>query len=587
MDKFRVRDLLEICEELGISVGPTKRKRRKQQILKLLEAEEVSVEEADEAHEDILERIEQVLAEKLRELERKQSKHKHYLRMESLCVWRGAATEREQRIQCERELAVLNAEIEQLTDTINRKAVLARSGDGVFGKDSASLVTEPSHESVRYAVFVPLPDRPAELVEEGSQPCSSESVCSPLMSSKAWLLSEFTEFALFEELPMQQAVGAVTEPVAAQESGEPTVSADRDAPAVCDAARDRSGLIALGDREERLEPVVAQTSSELIGSADRDAPAVCVPARDRSGLIALGDREERLEPVVAQTSSESAASADREARANFVAAQRSSESAASTDRESGQPPAPSRRPPSLLVVPPACRPARPLSGRRCRPHPAYLVPAACRPWSHSPAGGCPSKPGRAPQTQEARVGGGGHHRCYHGVAYAGAPLQPPPPPAPPAVQPPPPQPRKRTVATWVHHAGPTDEPVLYSSTMRWKHQRRGEVGVAEEELPAAFRGRTLPAAPAHVGPTPMDGSVPEGQAPLIALGPPAPPPPPPPVPPPGLPAPGLPPAPVAAIVEARASSQAFAAAIRHARFGRGRTRRGRPRTRRTQRRINV
>lgn len=97
---------------------------------------------------------------------------------------------------------------------------------------------------------------------------------------------------------------------------------------------------------------------------------------------------------------------------------------------------------------------------------------------------------------------------------------------------------------------------MYSSTMKWRHQRKGEVGVAEGELPAAFRGRTLPAAPAHVGPTPMDVSVPEGQAPLVALGPPGPP-----VPPPGLPAPGLPPAQVAAIVEALASSQAFAAAI--------------------------
>lgn len=39
MDKFKVQDLLEICKELGISVGSTK---WKQQILVLMEAEEVT-----------------------------------------------------------------------------------------------------------------------------------------------------------------------------------------------------------------------------------------------------------------------------------------------------------------------------------------------------------------------------------------------------------------------------------------------------------------------------------------------------------------------------------------------------------------
>lgn len=59
MDKFRVEGLLEICKKLGLSVGSA---RRRTQILKLMEAEEVSKKDADEAHEDILEGIELELA---------------------------------------------------------------------------------------------------------------------------------------------------------------------------------------------------------------------------------------------------------------------------------------------------------------------------------------------------------------------------------------------------------------------------------------------------------------------------------------------------------------------------------------------
>lgn len=59
MDKFRVEGLLEICKKLGLSVGSA---RQRTQILKLMEAEEVSKKDADEAHEDILEGIELELA---------------------------------------------------------------------------------------------------------------------------------------------------------------------------------------------------------------------------------------------------------------------------------------------------------------------------------------------------------------------------------------------------------------------------------------------------------------------------------------------------------------------------------------------
>lgn len=46
----KVQDLLEICKELGITVGPAKRKQR---MLTLIEAEEVTVEEAQKAYEAI------------------------------------------------------------------------------------------------------------------------------------------------------------------------------------------------------------------------------------------------------------------------------------------------------------------------------------------------------------------------------------------------------------------------------------------------------------------------------------------------------------------------------------------------------
>ncbi|XP_049267965.1 trichohyalin-like [Rhipicephalus sanguineus] len=50
MEKYLVQDLLEICDDLGISAGSAK---TKQAILAVMRAENVTIEEADETWEDI------------------------------------------------------------------------------------------------------------------------------------------------------------------------------------------------------------------------------------------------------------------------------------------------------------------------------------------------------------------------------------------------------------------------------------------------------------------------------------------------------------------------------------------------------
>uniref|UniRef100_G3MTR4 SCAN box domain-containing protein n=1 Tax=Amblyomma maculatum TaxID=34609 RepID=G3MTR4_AMBMU len=79
MDKLKVQDLLEICQELGISVGPTKRKKP---ILELMRAEEVTEEEAGEAWKTVLER--KKLEEKELERKKEAEQREHELQLKKL-----------------------------------------------------------------------------------------------------------------------------------------------------------------------------------------------------------------------------------------------------------------------------------------------------------------------------------------------------------------------------------------------------------------------------------------------------------------------------------------------------------------------
>lgn len=85
MEKFKVQELLEICQELNISVGSVK---RKQQILEHLGKEEVSLEEAIEARETILAKKEERerLAREQREEEirRDREDKEHEIRLKEL-----------------------------------------------------------------------------------------------------------------------------------------------------------------------------------------------------------------------------------------------------------------------------------------------------------------------------------------------------------------------------------------------------------------------------------------------------------------------------------------------------------------------
>lgn len=98
MDIFNVQELLEICEELNISVGSLKQKKH---ILELLENEEVSLEEAGEARETILEKKEERerLAREEREaiLEKKEERER---------LARKEKEEREERERIENEHSV-------------------------------------------------------------------------------------------------------------------------------------------------------------------------------------------------------------------------------------------------------------------------------------------------------------------------------------------------------------------------------------------------------------------------------------------------------------------------------------------------
>ena len=53
MENLKVKELIEICEELGFTLG---RAKRKQAILEIMQKEGVTAEEADEAWADIKER---------------------------------------------------------------------------------------------------------------------------------------------------------------------------------------------------------------------------------------------------------------------------------------------------------------------------------------------------------------------------------------------------------------------------------------------------------------------------------------------------------------------------------------------------
>lgn len=68
MENLKVKELIEICEELGLTIG---RARRKQAILEIMRKENVTAEEVDEAWAEIKERREREEAEKkeLRERE--------------------------------------------------------------------------------------------------------------------------------------------------------------------------------------------------------------------------------------------------------------------------------------------------------------------------------------------------------------------------------------------------------------------------------------------------------------------------------------------------------------------------------------
>ncbi|KAH6935970.1 hypothetical protein HPB50_011872 [Hyalomma asiaticum] len=76
MENLKVKELIKICEELGLTLG---RAKRKQAILEIMKKEEVTAEEVDEAWADIKGRREEAERRELCEREREEAERRERL----------------------------------------------------------------------------------------------------------------------------------------------------------------------------------------------------------------------------------------------------------------------------------------------------------------------------------------------------------------------------------------------------------------------------------------------------------------------------------------------------------------------------
>ncbi|KAL1436241.1 hypothetical protein MTO96_049869 [Rhipicephalus appendiculatus] len=78
MENLKVKELIESCEELCLTLG---RAKRKQAILEIIKKEGVTAEEVDEAWADIKERREREEAERRELSEREEAEIQEHLEM--------------------------------------------------------------------------------------------------------------------------------------------------------------------------------------------------------------------------------------------------------------------------------------------------------------------------------------------------------------------------------------------------------------------------------------------------------------------------------------------------------------------------
>ncbi|XP_075743304.1 uncharacterized protein LOC142796473 [Rhipicephalus microplus] len=151
MENLKVKELIEICEELGITLG---RAKRKQAILEIMKDEGVSAEEVDEAWVDIKARREE--AER-REVEAREEAERREAREQAERRERREEAERQERLEMKRlELAILQCSQapSAASPTIQVSGIRIRDQlpPFVVGEDMAKYLVKFEHVCERNAL---------------------------------------------------------------------------------------------------------------------------------------------------------------------------------------------------------------------------------------------------------------------------------------------------------------------------------------------------------------------------------------------------------------------------------------------------
>ncbi|XP_072142107.1 uncharacterized protein [Dermacentor andersoni] len=125
MEKYKVKELLQICEELGIELGSTKRKNA---ILEVMRTRDVTAEEAEEAWADIKERREEEKREKERcEEERKEKERREEEKREKERCEEERKEKERREWQAEKERREWQAEKERREHELKMKELETRN----------------------------------------------------------------------------------------------------------------------------------------------------------------------------------------------------------------------------------------------------------------------------------------------------------------------------------------------------------------------------------------------------------------------------------------------------------------------------
>ncbi|XP_075745478.1 uncharacterized protein LOC142803706 isoform X2 [Rhipicephalus microplus] len=146
MENLKVKELIEICEELGITLG---RAKRKQAILEIMKDEGVSAEEVDEAWVDIKARREEAERREIEAREREEAERREAREREE--------AERQERLELKRlELAILQCSqapsVASPTVQVSGFRIRDQLPPFVVGEDMAKYLVKFEHVCERNAL---------------------------------------------------------------------------------------------------------------------------------------------------------------------------------------------------------------------------------------------------------------------------------------------------------------------------------------------------------------------------------------------------------------------------------------------------